>query len=73
MAKFKIGDTFTVHFDYYEPDEVTTHIIGTIINDGAFTVFDDEFEGAGVVYMSEDYVWIEEDELVKQKFHTELK
>lgn len=57
--KFKIGDTFTVHFAYYEEGEVTTH---TIVNiDTSFT------EANEIVYWDNSYVYICESELEKQK------
>lgn len=57
--KFKIGDKFTIHFDYYEKGEVTTHTIARI--DKSFT------EANEIVYWSDDYVFITESELEKQK------
>ncbi|MGJ0495109.1 hypothetical protein [Aliarcobacter cryaerophilus] len=56
--KFKIGDKFKVHFDYYEKGETTEHIIAKI--DTSFTEADE------VVYWSDDQVYITESELIKQ-------
>ena len=56
--KFKIGDKFKVHFDYYEKGETTEHIIAKI--DTSFTEADE------IVYWSDDQVYITESELIKQ-------
>lgn len=56
--KFKIGDKFKVHFDYYEKEEFTEHIIAKI--DTSFTEADE------IIYWSNDLVYITESELTKQ-------
>lgn len=60
--KFKIGDTFTVHFAYYAKDEVTTHTIVDI--DTSFT------EANEIVYWDNSYVYICESQLEKQKIQS---
>ena len=56
--KFKVGDKFKVHFDYYEKGETTEHTIAKI--DTSFTEADE------IVYWSDDQVYITESELIKQ-------
>jgi hypothetical protein len=59
-AKFKVGDTFTVHFEHYAPGEVTTHTITRI--DFSKQEFDE------VVYWDEnDSIYVSESHLIKQK------
>lgn len=59
-AKFKIGDTFEIHFDYYEEGELTSHTITRI--DFSKT------ESSEVLYCDDDtQVYITESELVKYK------
>lgn len=57
--KFKIGDSFSVHFNYYEKDELTKHIISRI--DTSFEESDE------IVYWDDQFVYIVESELIKQK------
>ena len=57
--KFNIGDSFTVHFDYYKDNEFTTHQIVKI--DKSFTEADE------IVYWDDNCVYITESELEKQK------
>lgn len=57
--KFNIGDEFQVHFNYYEDNEFTTHKIIEI--DTTFAEADE------IVYWSEEYVFITESELSRQK------
>lgn len=57
--KFNIGDKFSISFSYYEDGEITEHIISKI--DKSFTEMNE------IVYWSDDFVYITESELEKQK------
>jgi hypothetical protein len=58
-AKFKVGDTFTTQFDYYEKGEIVTHTIASID-------FSRE-EADEVVYWDNNSVYCTESELFRQK------
>jgi len=57
--KFKIGDTFTTQFDYYDKDEIVTH-----------TIVDIDFSGEEadeIVYWDNNFVYCTESELLLQR------
>ncbi|WP_418181310.1 hypothetical protein ACNSOL_12445 (plasmid) [Aliarcobacter lanthieri] len=62
--KYKIGDKFKVHFDYYEENEFTEHIISNI--DTSFKEADE------IVYWSKEGVYTTESELEKQNILKEV-
>ncbi len=58
--KFKVGDTFTVHFNYYEKGELTYHTITRVDTSGE--------EWDGVVYWDDiASVFVTEEQLLKDR------
>lgn len=57
--KFKVGDSFSIHFEYYMEKEFTNHNISFI--DTSFTEADE------IIYWDDSCVYILESELEKQK------
>ena len=55
---FNIGDKFHIHFDYYQDGEISHHTISKVDKTGE--------EWLDIVYWSDEFVWISQEELLTQ-------